>query len=178
MEQHNMSTTSLGTFHQPSITSQQQHQQAWHEQQQQQQQQQHHQHTNSYYTGDVSQQQHQDQSSYDHYNSSPFSSPLINTSNTMLMGTTSQRSSVQSLPSIHPIPSTSTSVQQHQQHQHQQQLQLQHQHQQQQQQQQQQHQHQQTNQRPRITTSLWDDEETVCYQVDVRGICVARRQGK
>ncbi|KAI8368351.1 transcription regulator HTH, apses-type DNA-binding domain-containing protein [Choanephora cucurbitarum] len=32
------------------------------------------------------------------------------------------------------------------------------------------------NQRPRITTSLWDDEGTVCYQVDVRGICVARRQ--
>lgn len=31
--------------------------------------------------------------------------------------------------------------------------------------------------RPRITTSLWDDEGTVCYQVDVRGICVARRQG-
>jgi hypothetical protein len=24
---------------------------------------------------------------------------------------------------------------------------------------------------------LWDDEGTVCYQVDVRGICVARRQG-
>ncbi|KAI7887973.1 transcription regulator HTH, apses-type DNA-binding domain-containing protein, partial [Mucor mucedo] len=31
-------------------------------------------------------------------------------------------------------------------------------------------------QRLRITTSLWDDEGTVCYQVDVRGICVARRQ--
>jgi hypothetical protein len=33
-------------------------------------------------------------------------------------------------------------------------------------------------QRPRITTSLWDDEGTVCFQVDARGICVARRQGK
>lgn len=31
--------------------------------------------------------------------------------------------------------------------------------------------------KPRVTTSVWDDEGTVCYQVDVRGICVARRQG-
>ncbi|KAI8890643.1 apses-domain-containing protein, partial [Backusella circina FSU 941] len=30
--------------------------------------------------------------------------------------------------------------------------------------------------RPRITTSLWDDEGTLCFQVDARGICVARRQ--
>ncbi|KAG1149927.1 hypothetical protein G6F37_000470 [Rhizopus arrhizus] len=30
--------------------------------------------------------------------------------------------------------------------------------------------------KPRITTSVWDDEGTVCYQVDVRSICVARRQ--
>lgn len=168
VEQHNVSTTSLGLHQhhhqqqQQSIASQQQQhhhqQQMWHEQQQQQQQQQH---SNHYFNTDVQ----QDQSPYDHYNISPFSSPLINTSNTMIMGTTSQRSSIQSLPSVHLIPSTSTSVQQQQQ----QQLQLQH--------QQQQQQQQQTSQRPRITTSLWDDEETVCYQVDVRGICVARRQG-
>ncbi|EIE77742.1 hypothetical protein G6F55_007903 [Rhizopus delemar] len=30
--------------------------------------------------------------------------------------------------------------------------------------------------RPRLTTTLWEDEGTVCYQVDVNGICVARRQ--
>lgn len=32
--------------------------------------------------------------------------------------------------------------------------------------------------RPRLTTILWEDESTICYQVDCRGICVARRQGK
>jgi hypothetical protein len=32
--------------------------------------------------------------------------------------------------------------------------------------------------RPRLTTILWEDESTICYQVDYRGICVARRQGK
>ncbi|ORZ17165.1 transcription regulator HTH, apses-type DNA-binding domain-containing protein, partial [Absidia repens] len=30
--------------------------------------------------------------------------------------------------------------------------------------------------RPKITTSLWEDEGTICYQVDAQGICVARRQ--
>ncbi|CAO3634379.1 unnamed protein product [Mucor hiemalis] len=30
--------------------------------------------------------------------------------------------------------------------------------------------------RPRLTTTLWEDESTLCYQVDSRGICVARRQ--
>ncbi|KAG1446133.1 hypothetical protein G6F56_009672 [Rhizopus delemar] len=30
--------------------------------------------------------------------------------------------------------------------------------------------------RPRLTTTLWKDEGTVCYQIDIRGICVARRQ--
>ncbi|KAI8333558.1 transcription regulator HTH, apses-type DNA-binding domain-containing protein, partial [Chlamydoabsidia padenii] len=30
--------------------------------------------------------------------------------------------------------------------------------------------------RLKITTSLWEDEGTICYQVDARGICVARRQ--
>lgn len=33
------------------------------------------------------------------------------------------------------------------------------------------------NNRPKITTSLWEDECTICYQVDAHGICVARRQG-
>ncbi|KAI9470754.1 MAG: transcription regulator HTH, apses-type DNA-binding domain-containing protein, partial [Benjaminiella poitrasii] len=31
-------------------------------------------------------------------------------------------------------------------------------------------------QKPRITTSIWDDEGTICYQIDIGGICVARRQ--
>lgn len=31
--------------------------------------------------------------------------------------------------------------------------------------------------RPRLTTSIWEDQNTICYQVDARGICVARRQG-
>lgn len=31
--------------------------------------------------------------------------------------------------------------------------------------------------RPKITTNVWEDEGTVCYQVDAKGICVARRQG-
>lgn len=31
--------------------------------------------------------------------------------------------------------------------------------------------------RPRLTATLWEDESTLCYQVDTRGICVARRQG-
>ncbi|KAI9225694.1 MAG: transcription regulator HTH, apses-type DNA-binding domain-containing protein, partial [Piptocephalis tieghemiana] len=30
--------------------------------------------------------------------------------------------------------------------------------------------------RPRLTTTLWEDENTVCYQVDAKGVCVARRQ--
>ncbi|KAI8884668.1 apses-domain-containing protein, partial [Backusella circina FSU 941] len=29
---------------------------------------------------------------------------------------------------------------------------------------------------PRLTTTLWEDESTLCYQIDCRGICVARRQ--
>ena len=102
---------------------------------------------------------------FDHYNNaSPFSSPVPHNNTNVLMSNnhstpTSQRSSLQSLPSIPPIPSSinntnnNTPMMQQQQQQQQQQ------------------------QRPRITTSLWDDEGTVCYQVDVRGICVARRQG-
>ncbi|KAJ8656017.1 hypothetical protein O0I10_008239 [Lichtheimia ornata] len=30
--------------------------------------------------------------------------------------------------------------------------------------------------RPKLTTSIWEDQNTICYQVDARGICVARRQ--
>ncbi|KAI8997392.1 transcription regulator HTH, apses-type DNA-binding domain-containing protein [Pilobolus umbonatus] len=30
--------------------------------------------------------------------------------------------------------------------------------------------------RAKISTSLWDDEDTLCYQIDVGGICVTRRQ--
>ncbi|KAJ1777005.1 hypothetical protein LPJ54_002699 [Coemansia sp. RSA 1824] len=33
-------------------------------------------------------------------------------------------------------------------------------------------------QRARLTTTLWEDEQTLVYQVDCRGICVARRHGK
>ncbi|KAJ1824301.1 hypothetical protein LPJ56_002846 [Coemansia sp. RSA 2599] len=32
--------------------------------------------------------------------------------------------------------------------------------------------------RARLTTTLWEDEQTLVYQVDCRGICVARRHGK
>ncbi|KAI9591069.1 transcription regulator HTH, apses-type DNA-binding domain-containing protein, partial [Syncephalis fuscata] len=31
-------------------------------------------------------------------------------------------------------------------------------------------------QRPRLTTTLWEDEGTICYQVDAESVCVARRQ--
>lgn len=31
--------------------------------------------------------------------------------------------------------------------------------------------------RPKITTNVWEDEGTLCFQVDAKGICVARRQG-
>lgn len=31
---------------------------------------------------------------------------------------------------------------------------------------------------PKLTTSVWEDQNTLCYQVDVNGVCVARRQGK
>ncbi|KAI9668446.1 MAG: hypothetical protein M1831_001200 [Alyxoria varia] len=30
--------------------------------------------------------------------------------------------------------------------------------------------------KPRLTGTVWEDEGTVCFQVEVRGICVARRQ--
>ncbi|CDH57905.1 cell pattern formation-associated protein stua [Lichtheimia corymbifera JMRC:FSU:9682] len=37
-------------------------------------------------------------------------------------------------------------------------------------------QQQQQQQQPKLTTSYWEDEGTICYQVDARGFCVARRQ--
>ncbi|ANB12284.1 Sok2p [Sugiyamaella lignohabitans] len=30
--------------------------------------------------------------------------------------------------------------------------------------------------RPRVTTTLWDDESTLCFQVEAKGVCVARRE--
>lgn len=32
--------------------------------------------------------------------------------------------------------------------------------------------------RPKLTTTAWEDEGTLCYQVDAKGICVARRAGR
>lgn len=32
-------------------------------------------------------------------------------------------------------------------------------------------------QRPKLTTTVWEDEGTLCYQVDAKSVCVARRQG-
>jgi hypothetical protein len=32
--------------------------------------------------------------------------------------------------------------------------------------------------KPRVTATLWEDEGTLCFQVDVKGTCVARREGK
>lgn len=31
--------------------------------------------------------------------------------------------------------------------------------------------------KPRVTATLWEDEGSLCYQVEARGICVARREG-
>lgn len=31
--------------------------------------------------------------------------------------------------------------------------------------------------RPRLTTSVFEEEGSLCFQVDVNGICVARREG-
>ncbi|ODQ63242.1 apses-domain-containing protein, partial [Nadsonia fulvescens var. elongata DSM 6958] len=30
--------------------------------------------------------------------------------------------------------------------------------------------------KPKVTTTLWEDENTLCFQVEARGICVARRE--
>lgn len=32
--------------------------------------------------------------------------------------------------------------------------------------------------RHRVTTTLWEDEGTLCFQVDAKGVCVARRHGE
>jgi protein SOK2 len=32
--------------------------------------------------------------------------------------------------------------------------------------------------KPRVTATLWEDEGTLCFQVDVKGTCVARREGE
>lgn len=31
--------------------------------------------------------------------------------------------------------------------------------------------------KPRVTATLWEDEGSLCFQVEARGICVARRDG-
>jgi protein SOK2 len=33
------------------------------------------------------------------------------------------------------------------------------------------------NMKPRVTATLWEDEGSLCFQVEARGICVARREG-
>lgn len=30
---------------------------------------------------------------------------------------------------------------------------------------------------PRVTATLWEDEASLCFQVEARGVCVARREG-
>ena len=32
--------------------------------------------------------------------------------------------------------------------------------------------------KPRVTATLWEDEGTLCFQVEAKGVCVARREGK
>lgn len=32
--------------------------------------------------------------------------------------------------------------------------------------------------KPRVTATLWEDEGSLCYQVESKGVCVARREGK
>lgn len=32
--------------------------------------------------------------------------------------------------------------------------------------------------KPRVTATLWEDEGSLCFQVEARGICVARREGQ
>ena len=29
-----------------------------------------------------------------------------------------------------------------------------------------------------MTATLWEDEGSLCYQVEAKGVCVARREGK
>ena len=30
---------------------------------------------------------------------------------------------------------------------------------------------------PRVTATLWEDEGSLCFQVEAKGVCVARREG-
>lgn len=32
--------------------------------------------------------------------------------------------------------------------------------------------------KPRVTATLWEDEGCMCFQVEAKGVCVARRNGK
>jgi protein SOK2 len=32
--------------------------------------------------------------------------------------------------------------------------------------------------KPRVTATLWEDEGSLCFQVEAKGVCVARREGK
>lgn len=31
--------------------------------------------------------------------------------------------------------------------------------------------------KPRVTATLWEDEGSLCFQVEAKGVCVARREG-
>ena len=31
--------------------------------------------------------------------------------------------------------------------------------------------------KPRVTATLWEDEGSLCFQIEARGVCVARREG-
>lgn len=32
--------------------------------------------------------------------------------------------------------------------------------------------------KPRVTATLWEDEGSLCFQVEAKGVCVARREGR
>ena len=32
--------------------------------------------------------------------------------------------------------------------------------------------------KPRVTATLWEDEGSMCFQVEAKGVCVARRDGE
>lgn len=32
--------------------------------------------------------------------------------------------------------------------------------------------------KPRVTATLWEDEGSLCFQVEAKTVCVARREGK
>lgn len=31
--------------------------------------------------------------------------------------------------------------------------------------------------KPKVTATLWEDEGSLCFQVEAKGVCVARREG-